>query len=268
MEVKVMNLEKYYLFFEEYTTNYITNAESKTKVIHLTRKKEHSYRVVENALRIGKSLKLNDYNMYLLNIISLFHDLGRFPQFEKYQTYDDLISKNHAVLSIDVINKTNILSDFNDYDMKIIKKCILLHNEKEIPTDLNEQEFLLATILRDADKLDFFKGMVDVIPNLPIDEQKVFYSNKDELNVISDNVYNKIINREKIGNIEIKTKLDKQVRSFGFITSDLNYKESFNIIFENNYLEKIYNLLPKNEQVMSIYNMTKSFLLKKIDYKN
>jgi hypothetical protein len=103
---------------------------------------------------------------------------------------------------------------------------------------------------------------------LPIDEQKVFYSNKDESNDISDNVYNKIINREIIDNIEIKTKLDKQVRALGFITSDLNYKESFNIIFENNYLEKIYNLLPKNEKVISIYNMTKSFLLKQIEYES
>lgn len=262
-----MNIEKYYLFFTSYTNNFIANASNKTQLIHLNRKKEHSYRVAETAVRIGKKLNLNDTNIVLLNIISLFHDLGRFTQFEKYQTYDDSISENHAILSINVIDKTGILSDFNEHDIKLIKKCILLHNERELSQKLNKQEFLLTSILRDADKLDYFKGMVDIIPKLPKDEQKVFYSNKEEANIISDNVYNKIINREIIDNSEIKTKLDKQVRAIGFITSDLNYKESFNIIYENNYLERIYELLPKNEQVTNIYNMTKSYILKQIEKK-
>lgn len=265
--MKVMNIEKYYQFFYEYTSEFISNASNKTQLIHLNRKKDHSYRVAETALQIGKSLNLNNTNMLLLNVISLFHDLGRFPQFEKYQTYDDSISENHAILSVNVIENTGILSDFDDSDIKLIKKCILLHNEKCLPQNLNNQEFLLASILRDADKIDYIKGMVDIIPNLPKDEQKVFYSNKEESNIISDNVYNKIIHKEIIDNSEIKTKLDKQLRAIGFITSDFNYKESLNIIVDNNYLERVYELLPKNEKVTNIYNMTKAYILKQIENK-
>ena len=256
------NIKKYYLFFDSYTNNFIANASNKTQLIHLNRKRDHSYRVTETALQIGKKLNLNYTNIVLLNLVSLFHDLGRFIQFKKYQTYDDSISKNHSILSVNVIDETGILSDFNDSEIKLIKKCILLHNEKELPKNLTEQEFLITSILRDADKIDYFKGMVDIIPNLPKDEQKVFYSNKDESNIISDNVYNKIMNKEIISNSEIKTKLDKQVRAIGFITSDINYKESLNIILDNNYLERIYELLPKNEKVINIYNMTKSYILK------
>lgn len=257
-----MDIKKYYLFFDSYTNNFIANTSNKTQLIHLTRKRDHSYRVTETALQIGKKLNLNYTNIVLLNLVSLFHDLGRFIQFKKYQTYDDSISKNHSILSVNVIDETGILSDFNDSEIKLIKKCILLHNEKELPKNLTEQEFLITSILRDADKIDYFKGMVDIIPNLPKDEQKVFYSNKDESNIISDNVYNKIMNKEIISNSEIKTKLDKQVRAIGFITSDINYKESLNIILDNNYLERIYELLPKNEKVINIYNMTKSYILK------
>lgn len=259
-----MNIEKYYLFFENYTDKFIKNATNTTELIHLNRKKDHSYRVADLSLQIGKSLALENKDMFLLNIIALFHDLGRFPQFKKYHTYDDLISVNHAILSIKSIDETDILSDFNNSDKELIKSCILLHNEKALPQNLSQRDFLFASILRDADKLDFFKGMVDIIPNLPKEEQKVFYTDKDETDVISDVVYNKILNRELIPNSEIKTKLDKQVRALGFITSDLNYTESFKIIIDNNYLDKIYNLLPKTERVANIYNIAKSYILEKL----
>ena len=259
-----MNIEKYYLFFENYTNSFLKNATNTSQTIHLNRKKEHSYRVTDLAFQIGKSLNLNEYDTFLIKIIALFHDLGRFPQFKKYETYDDSISENHALLSIQVIEETNILSNFNNADIEIIKKSILLHNEKALPNNLNEKEFIFSTILRDSDKLDFFKGMVDIIPNLPKEEQKVFYSNKSENNVVSDIVYSKILNRELVSNEELQTKLDKQVRSLGFITSDFNYIESYKIIMNNDYIDKIYELLPKTKQVINIYNFTKSYVLDKL----
>lgn len=263
--MKKTDIEKFYLFFENYTNSFIKNATNKTQLIHLNRKKEHSYRVTNTALQIGKSLNLNEYDTFLLNIIALFHDLGRFLQFKEYETYDDSISENHAILSVKVIDETEILSEFNYSDIQLIKKCIILHNEKDLPKDLNHKEFLLTTILRDSDKLDFFKGMVDIIPNLPKEEQKVFYTNKDENDMISDIVYNKILNREIVSNAEIKTKLDKQIRSLGFITSDFNYQKSFQIVIDNNYIDRIFEMLPKTERVINIYNFTKLYLLKKLN---
>ena len=35
-----MDIEKYYLFFNNYTNNFIANASNKTQLIHLNRKNE------------------------------------------------------------------------------------------------------------------------------------------------------------------------------------------------------------------------------------
>lgn len=257
-----MNIQKYNDFFEKYTNNYICNVTSQSDFIHLTRKKDHCYRVVKNALRIGKSLNLNEQDLFLLNIIALFHDLGRFPQFKKYHTYDDLKSTNHALLSIRELNNTNILSSFSRKDICLIKNSILYHNVKELPKHANARELLFFTILRDADKLDMYKNIVDIIPNLPKEEQSIYYHNKAGT-IISDNVYNKIMNRELISDNEIQTQLDKQVRSLGFISSDMFYKESFKIILENNYVDRIYSLLPKTEKITNICNFVKNIAFEK-----
>jgi len=259
-----MNIEKYNSFFEKCANSYLENAKNETHFIHLNRKKEHSYRVAKFAVRIAKSLGFSEYDIFIVNIMALFHDIGRFEQFRKYGTYDDLITENHALLSLNAIDESKVLSEIKVQDINLIRKCIFWHNEAKIPENITERERLYAGILRDADKLDFIKAMIDIIPNLPKDEQKVFYTNKPGEEVISENVYNKIMGKQIVLNCELKTKLDKQVRAIGYITSDMKNKESFKIALENNYLEKIYEMLPKQEQVTNIYNMTKEYIIQKI----
>lgn len=195
--------------------------------------------------------------------MALYHDIGRFEQFRKYGTYDDLITENHALLSLKAIDESKILSEIKVCDINLIRKCILLHNEAKIPEKVTEKERLFSGILRDADKLDFIKAMIEIIPKLPHDEQKEFYSNKPGEEVISDNVYNKIMEKQVVINCEVNTKLDKQVKVMGYITSDMSNKESFKILLENNYLDKIYEMLPKQDRVTNIYNMTKEYIIEK-----
>ncbi len=251
--------------FKKYTKNILATAESETEYIHIKRKIDHSYRVANLSVRIGKTLNLNEHDISLIKTMSLIHDIGRFTQFIKYKTYDDLLSENHALLSAKIIEKENILSNYNEEEQKLILKAISLHNKKDLPDNLNEKEFIFSTILRDADKIDFFKSMVDIIPNIPTKEQAIFYSNKENKEVISDNVYNLIIQRKTVDNNLLKTVLDKKVRALGFITSDINHKESLKIIYENDYIDKIYKLMPQNIQTNTIYSMTKKYVKDKIN---
>ena len=68
--------------------------------------------------------------------MSLIHDIGRFTQFIKYKTYDDLLSENHALLSAKIIEKENILSNYNEEEQKLILKAVSLHNKKDLPVKI------------------------------------------------------------------------------------------------------------------------------------
>lgn len=73
----------YFEFFENYSKEYINIAQNESQKIHIQRKIDHSYRVNKIALKIAKKLRLNRKDTFMINIISLLHDVGRFEQFYK-----------------------------------------------------------------------------------------------------------------------------------------------------------------------------------------
>ena len=71
-------------YFDEYTKSYdMTKPE-------LEYKYHHSYRVMDNMIVLAKSLSLPIKDVNLAKCIGLLHDIGRFEQFKKYQTFKDI----------------------------------------------------------------------------------------------------------------------------------------------------------------------------------
>ena len=255
-----MKNKKYISFFEKYFENIIQEVKIDSEKIHINRKKEHTYRVVDNAIRIGKSLNLDENNLKLVYLSALFHDIGRFKQFKDYHTFQDEISIDHAQLSVDELTNSNILDDLTYNEKNLVLKSILIHNKIDIPKDYTKEEYLISSILRDADKLDMYYNMTKIIPFIEENQQNIYYSNKSNELKVSENIYNKILNKELIYNTELNTVLDKKLRTIGFITADIKHIESLKIIKENNYLPKIYESLPKIPEVITIYNFINDYL--------
>ena len=77
-------MEEFLKLFNNYVKNYdLTD-------LNIMRKYHHSFRVMERAGEIAKSLNLNSLEKDLVLICGLFHDIARFYQWEKYNTYKDL----------------------------------------------------------------------------------------------------------------------------------------------------------------------------------
>ncbi len=75
-------------------------AQDDFKKYHINRKIEHSKRVNKFAIAIAKDLGLNDHQLYLIDISSLLHDIGRFKQFYEYGTYIDKLSFNQSIINL------------------------------------------------------------------------------------------------------------------------------------------------------------------------
>ena len=77
----MIDLEKAKIEFEKYVDHYDSNN------LNVRRKINHSYRVVKVAETIAKSLKLSIEDIKLVKLIALLHDIGRFEQIKKYNTF-------------------------------------------------------------------------------------------------------------------------------------------------------------------------------------
>ena len=124
-------------------------------------KEDHTGRVGQEILNIGKKLGLNDDELRLAEIIALLHDIGRFEQYARYRTFMDRKSEDHAELGIKILEKYGVLEQFDDAIRDVILRSIKYHNRPSLPRKETETCLFFSKLLRDADKLDIWKVVID-----------------------------------------------------------------------------------------------------------
>jgi len=124
--------------------------------------------VCRNIILIGKSINLNKNELFIAETIALFHDIGRFEQFKKYNTFDDRKSENHAVLGVKVLKESNVLNCLQKHEQELIINPVKFHNMQKIPENISSGCLLFSKLIRDADKLDIFR----VVTNYYLEKDK------------------------------------------------------------------------------------------------
>lgn len=200
-------------------------------------KVKHTYRTVEVSKKIAKDLNLSGEEVLLAELIGLLHDIGRFEQVRKYNTFKDLESIDHAELGIKILFEDGIIRNFikeTKYD-DVIYKAIKNHNKFKIENGLNEKELLQARIIRDADKTDIFVAIIEDIEK----NYKVLYNyEKIAKQTISPKVMEKFEHYMQAKRNEFSTGIDSYINMVAFIF-DYNFVTGLKIIEENNYIEKV-----------------------------
>lgn len=234
----MIDLERAKKEFISYTSNYDSNN------IHISRKIDHTFRVMELSKKIAENLNLNKEDIELASLIGLLHDLARFEQRRIYGTFSDSKSVDHGDLAVTILEKNEYIRKYiedNQYD-DIIKTAVKNHNKFKIEDGLDERTLLHSRIVRDADKLDImYEGV------------HMFYKEPDEIEQIenlpiAEEYYNQFINRKQIFRKKEPTVLDGMICLFSFIF-DLNFEFSKKSIVEGNYINDILSRFNfKNEQ--------------------
>ncbi|WP_181549671.1 HD domain-containing protein [Desulfosalsimonas propionicica] len=102
-------------------------------------KRDHTLRVCENILDIGRSLGLCAIDLHLAETIALLHDIGRFEQYRRYKTFLDHQPEDHAALGITIIHNQKLLSAFDPETAEIILHAVKYHNRFALPKETNRR---------------------------------------------------------------------------------------------------------------------------------
>lgn len=228
-----INLEKAKEEFIKYTENYdLTNDKIKGKQIH-------SLRVMKISRQIAERLELPQEEINLATLIGLLHDIARFEQYTKYNTFKDLESIDHGDLGTEILQKEiRKYIETNQYD-DIIIKAVKNHNKYKIEDGLTERENIFAKIVRDADKIDIFYESV-----------VMFWRGKEkqvEESIISKNTIEQFENFVQIKSQKNETEIDNVIKVIAFVF-DINFKSSFQILKEEDYINKILNRYDFNDE--------------------
>lgn len=242
--------------------NYVKNYNPENDKIRI--KIAHIERTSQRAKEIALSLNLNEEDVKLAELIGLLHDIGRFEQVRKYNTFRDKDSVNHGEYGAWLLFEQGLINNFGQEEKynEIIKKAILNHNRAKIEEGLTDRELLHCKIIRDADKTDIFYV-------LTVDKLETAYETKNfPEEKMSDEIYREFKEEKTINYANMKGAADLIVAHFAYIY-DLYFDYSLKYIYDNNYLEKLYNrVVFKDEKTSKYYNeiyeIAKQYIEKRI----
>lgn len=157
-------------------------------------KVEHTLRVAELCERIAREAGFTPAGVDLAWLCGLLHDIGRFEQLRRWDTFSDAASTSHAALGVEVLfgskGDTGVADDDgsaagtigiihrfidpNDELEEVIRAAVGFHSDYRLPEDLNVRTHAICDVVRDADKLDILRvastDTVETVLNATEDE--------------------------------------------------------------------------------------------------
>ncbi len=231
-------------WFDTYVHHFCTGNERFDSAICL--KVRHTKNVAREILDISNSLNLGAGDCFLAEITALLHDIGRFEQYMKYQTYSDQKSEDHAKLGIEILKKTGALNRLDSADREVIEAVVIHHNKAILPQSSDPRFLLFLKLLRDADKIDILHVVTEHY-------QGINTNNAIELGLPDDpEISNRIIQNVMNGKIaraeDMLTLNDFKLLQIGWVF-DLNFPRSFEMVKQRKYLQNISAVLPLSDAV-------------------
>ncbi len=206
-------------------------------------KKEHTFRVCAAIDRIVSDLGLVENDHRIASVTALFHDLGRFPQYQKYRTFRDPDSENHAKLSLWELNRYRVLQPLDFSERQIISRAIFFHNRLRIPENLDPQTLLHCRLIRDADKVDILRVMAEHFRMEESLRNPVITLGLGADMLVREEIYRLLFERQTMSYAKLKTTNEFKVLQMSWVF-DINFRSTLKVLKERNDIGKIAATLP------------------------
>lgn len=220
--------------FEQYLDGYDReNDKVRLKIIH-------TYGVVDQSTELAKRMKLSEEDTDLARIIALLHDIGRFEQLKRFDSFlPDTM--DHAAYGVHVLFDEGMIRRFVPEDRwdDVIRTAIARHSDFVLSGIRDEQTMLHAKLIRDADKLDNCRVKLE-------DALETFVGAPAEVigaQEISPKVREDALSGRSIFSADRVTLMDYWVSYVAYFY-DLNFRESLDIVKENDFVRRIIRRIP------------------------
>lgn len=249
--------------FEQYTSAY-NSSDPKIKL-----KIDHTYRVADLCEQIARAAGMCAYDIELAWLSGMLHDIGRFEQVKRYNTFYDAESVDHAQFGADLLFKEGLINAFvgsitGREDMGLLELVIRCHNMYRLPQKLTEREKTFCNVLRDADKVDIIRVNIDT----PLEEIYNTTTSKLKQSDITDEVMEAFYQEKCILKSIRKTPADTIVGHVS-LAFELVYDESARLMWQQGYLTQLMNFKSENaatnEKLGKLRNKMEEYFKKRLN---
>ena len=243
-------LDRYQKWFWTYTTGFLTG--DKAKDTNYLLKRNHTLRVVKNSRLIAGSLGLSEKETALAQTAALLHDVGRFAQYQRFGTFNDRRSVNHAELGLEAFTSLPLWKELPQFQREILCTAVRYHNAARIPDELDERQRHFLKLLRDADKLDivlvvtqYYRAVASHPKNSALEQglpDKPSYSPE----VMAALWSSRFVQAE-----DMQTLNDFKLMQVSWVY-DINFKATFQMVLRRRFLDKLQAALPADDDIKKV----------------
>jgi putative nucleotidyltransferase with HDIG domain len=253
------------VFFRRWFTDYAKSFYSPDKEDqkNISLKEKHTFDVCKNMIEISGELGLSDTNTMLSEVIALFHDIGRFPQYAKYKTFRDRKSVNHGVLGAETLIERNILQNLPDKEQEFIIKAVRFHNAFSIPKVEGEDTIFFIKLIKDADKLDIWRVFLEYYDAPEGERASAVGLGLQDITGYSEEILSCILRGQMVSLSLLKSLNDFKLMHLSWVY-DLHYKPSFRLLSERAYIDKIICHLPEDDKIQMASSVLKEYVRERL----
>lgn len=266
--------------FKEYTENYDA-ADPKTAL-----KIYHTYRVADLCEQIARSEHMEKEDQELAWLLGMLHDIGRFEQLRRYNTFNDAQSVDHAALGADILFGTDTGADKaagdvdtgadktvdgaegglirqyvkEDAEDELIEMAVRVHSAYRVPEKLDERTEKFCHILRDADKIDILRVNIET----PLEE--IYNTTTKELREaeVTEAVMESFYEHHATLRSLKRTPVDHIAGHISLIF-ELVFPESLRIVKQQGYWEKLIDFPSENPKTVRQLRELKEEMMRFLD---
>ena len=240
-------LQRFERWFDGYTRRFFGSDDFVNA--NLKHKQEHTQRVRAESVLLARELALDENETRIAELIALFHDVGRFPQFAEYRTFSDPKSLNHSQLGVQVLRQEGVLEALPREERQWVETGVGLHGRKSLPTALTGRALLFAKLIRDADKIDIFRVVADSYEQYQRDPDNfpLEIDFPDEPGYTPE-VLEAVFNEKLIDSTRLRNLNDAKICQLGWVY-DLNFTASLQRVNACGFLPKLFTFLPQDDDI-------------------
>lgn len=237
-------------WFASYVHRFATGQDELERNVAL--KAEHTHMVCAEIRSLGEALGLAGDDLDLAEVCALFHDIGRFEQYRRWQTFVDALSVDHAALGCRILREEGILRQYLPTEEDLILRVIAYHNRARLPVDEDQRCLFFSRLLRDADKLDIYRVVTGYYRMRGRGCHPELELGLPDLPEISDEVVADLMAGRIVDITHLRTLNDFKLLQAGWVY-DINFSPTLDLVVQRGYLRLLEAALPDTDLVATIF---------------
>ncbi|MDO9541352.1 MAG: HD domain-containing protein [Kiritimatiellia bacterium] len=222
-------------------------------------KADHCECVAAEARGLSSDLKWSVSWQNAAEALGLLHDVGRFSQFAEFGTFSDSASVDHGKRGWTVIRQAGWLSRLSSKERNAIIDGVRCHNHQTIPDNLGEQSLAAVRLVRDADKLDIFRVVLDAVKRDGFQDLLTMLPNVTLDRSPSPQLVDEILGRKTASVKDVKSLADFLLMQVSWVY-DLNYRPTFQRVADRDIISRIMRNIEGTSRTREFESKARQFI--------